>query len=138
MEALLLKIHLLFSLYMLGLIWFVQIVHYPLFAQVKVENFVPYERLHTHKTGFITAPPMLVELITASLLLYLNFEQPLHWINTVGVLGLWASTFFIQVPLHQKLSDKHDPKAIQKLVRSNWIRTIIWTLRALLLVFFLT
>lgn len=135
METYLFKIHLLFSLYMLGLIWFVQIVHYPLFAKIKAENFVGYEQQHTHKTSFITAPPMLVELATAILLLYLNFGDLLHWINTIGVIGLWASTFFIQVPLHQKLSQNHDTKAIQKLVRSNWIRTIIWTLRGLLLVF---
>lgn len=122
---------------MLGLIWFVQIVHYPLFARIKANNFVAYEQQHTHKTGFITAPPMLVELTTALLLLYLNFGDILHWINTVGVIGLWASTFFIQVPLHQKLSQNHDASAIQKLVRSNWIRTVIWTLRGFLLVFFM-
>lgn len=137
MEIFLFKIHLLFSLYMLGLIWFVQIVHYPLFAQINANNFVAYEQQHTHKTGFITAPPMLVELATALLLLYLNFEDILHWINTIGVIGLWASTFFIQVPLHQALSQKHDASTIQKLVRSNWIRTVIWTLRGFLLVFFI-
>ncbi len=135
MEAYLFKIHLLFSLYMLGLIWFVQIVHYPLFAKIKADNFVDYEQQHTHKTSFITAPPMLVELATAILLLYLNFGDLLHWINTIGVIGLWVSTFFIQVPLHQQLSQNHDTNTIQKLVRSNWIRTIIWTLRGLLLVF---
>jgi hypothetical protein len=135
MEALLFKIHLLFSLYMLGLIWFVQVVHYPLFAKIKPDNFVAYENQHTHKTGFVTAAPMLVELVTAVLLLYFNVESTFYWLNILGVLALWASTFFIQVPLHGRLSQQYDGKAIQQLVRSNWIRTIIWTVRGLALVF---
>ena len=49
------------TLAMVGLIWFVQIVHYPLFAQVGREGFSGYEQAHQNRTTFVVAPLMLVE-----------------------------------------------------------------------------
>ncbi|MEN0003066.1 MAG: hypothetical protein AAF798_02940 [Bacteroidota bacterium] len=135
METLIFVTHLGISLYMFGLIWFVQVVHYPLFAKVDPARFVAYEQAHTSHTVWVTAPPMLLELGTALLWWWLA-EGWVPLVNLVGVLGLWGSTFFIQVPLHGKLSEKHDDKAIQQLVRSNWIRTLLWSARAGLLLWY--
>ena len=38
------------SLFMTGVIWFVQIVHYPLFANVSRSAFAEYERRHANLT----------------------------------------------------------------------------------------
>ena len=137
MEVLILKIHVFFTLYMTGLIWFVQIVHYPLFKAVLPENFVAYEHRHTHLTGFVAGPQMLAELITAGLLVYFQPDFFGYWANGVGVLLLWGSTFGIQVPLHNKLSQEHNAANIDRLVRSNWIRTVLWTARAICLLIIL-
>ncbi|MEQ8704114.1 MAG: hypothetical protein RIC19_09360 [Phaeodactylibacter sp.] len=127
------KVHLLFSLYMLGLIWFVQVVHYPLMGKVGASSFIDYERAHTRFTSWVTAPPMLGELGTGLLLLVQAPTDWLWWANTAGLLGLWASTFFIQVPLHNALSSAFNEVQHARLVRTNWLRTLIWTLRAFLL-----
>ena len=50
---------------MTGLIWFVQLVHYPLFARVGVADFTAYEREHVRRTGLLVAPLMLLEALTA-------------------------------------------------------------------------
>ena len=134
METWVVAIHVLVSLYMFGLIWFVQIVHYPLFAKVGKDNWLAYEKAHTHFTSFVTAPVMIVELGTAGLLWWFNHSVlPHDWllINLVLVVVLWLSTFLIQVPLHNQLLKEHSEKAIQKLVNSNWIRTVIWTIKAI-------
>ena len=119
---------------MLGLIWFVQIVHYPLFAKVGKENWLAYEKAHTHQTSFVTAPLMIVELLTAIAIIFWGWNIPIWWVwlNLVMVIGLWLSTFLIQVPLHNQLLKRFSEAAIRKLVNSNWIRTILWTLRALI------
>jgi hypothetical protein len=39
----------------------------------------------------------------------------------------------LQVPLHTRLARGFDPAAHRQLVRTNWLRTLAWTLRALLL-----
>ncbi|TXB66558.1 hypothetical protein [Phaeodactylibacter luteus] len=133
MDTLAFKTHLLATCYMLGLIWFVQVVHYPLMGKVPAQAFVGYERLHTRYTSWVTAPPMLLELGTG---LWLLLQFPGHlllWGNAVGLLWLWASTFFIQVPLHNQLSQSFDAVVHRKLVQTNWARTVVWSIRALLL-----
>ena len=46
---------------------------------------------------------------------------------------LWGSTFFWQVPAHQRLSESFDPATHRRLVQSNWLRTVGWTGRGLLI-----
>jgi hypothetical protein len=38
----------------------------------------------------------------------------------------------VQVPLHERLSAGWDAAAHQRLVASNWVRTVLWTVRAVL------
>ncbi len=124
--------------YMVGLIWFVQVVHYPLMGHVPKEAFVAYEHGHTQLTSYVTAPVMVVELGTAIwLAMVMDHPAWFWWINLLLVLLLWASTFFIQVPLHGRLSDNHDHENIRRLVRSNWIRTALWTGKGLALAWYL-
>jgi len=47
---------------------------------------------------------------------------------------LWISTALFQVPLHRRLERAHDPVAIRRLVATNWVRTITWSARAVLVV----
>lgn len=128
--------HLAFTLYMTGVIWFVQIVHYPLMGKVGAESFVAYERSHTMLTTFVVGPQMVIELATAVLLVFsMKNMQSWWWINLALVGLVWASTFFIQVPLHNALSQGFDEVKHLKLANSNWIRTAVWTARAVLLLF---
>jgi len=124
--------------YMVGLIWFVQVVHYPLMAHVPEEAFVAYEQRHTHSTSFVTAPIMILELGTAGWLVWQSEQLAwFWWTNLLVVLLLWASTFFIQVPLHNRLSNNYDHGTIRQLVRTNWIRTVLWTAKGLGLAWYL-
>jgi hypothetical protein len=134
LEEWILRLHLLVSLYMLGLIWFVQVVHYPLMGKVGRSVFVDYEHAHTRLTSWVTAPIMLVELSTGMLLLYWKADALFWWGNAIGIGLLWASTFFIQVPLHAALSKQFDETKHRQLVRTNWIRTVVWTIRAVALI----
>ena len=125
--------------FMTGVIWFVQVVHYPLFAKVGESAFANYESLHTLRTGWVVAPIMVLELGSTCLLLLEKpspLSSPLIWLLIFATLGVWASTFFIQVPLHGKLLAGFDELAIQRLVNSNWIRTLLWTGKSLLCLWF--
>ena len=61
MFALLLMLHLVSTLAMVGLIWFVQVVHYPLFDQVGRDGFRQYEQSHQRLTTLVVAPLMLTD-----------------------------------------------------------------------------
>ena len=46
---------------------------------------------------------------------------------------VWLSTFVLQVPIHNRLKSGKDERLIRRLVATNWVRTIAWSLKALLL-----
>ena len=48
----------------------------------------------------------------------------------VGV--IWLSTIFVQAPLHGRLGGGFDAGLHRRLVVSNWVRTVAWALRGLL------
>ncbi|MEQ8358952.1 MAG: hypothetical protein RH860_05640 [Cytophagales bacterium] len=128
-------IHLLSTALMFGVIWFVQIIHYPLFALVEEKNFASYEKEHVRLSSFLIMPAMLLELGTAVVLIIMasSHELPYFWLNLILLTGIWISTFFLQVPLHTKLSRTKTEPDIRKLIKTNWIRTILWTIRIILL-----
>lgn len=120
------------TLYMTGLIWCIQIVHYPLFAQVGKHDFATYEIAHSNLITPVVALPMLVELLTAGLLLFYRSPAIGLAVTIVGlalVVTIWLSTMFLQVPQHNILSSGFDTAAHQFLVNSNWLRTVAWSLR---------
>lgn len=125
-------VHLAATLYMVGLVWFVQRVHYPLFARVGPEAFREYERDHIARTGPVVGPPMLLELASALALLVARPEgvSPAAVWTGAGLLAVvWASTVFLQVPRHTRLREGFDARVLRELVATNWIRTAAWTLR---------
>ena len=125
------------TLLMTGLIWFVQVVHYPLFARVGLQGFAAYEAEHATRTGWVVGPLMCLELGAAFLFLLPRFRPPLvpgyqAAMGAVLVLVIWLSTAIIQVPLHSRLGAGYDAAVIAQLVATNWIRTIAWTIRSVL------
>lgn len=123
------------ALYMTGLIWFVQLVHYPLFAHVGNDCFAQYSNLHQSRTTIAVAPMLLEAGSAASLILVRPSSCP-TWVAMIGlslVALIWASTFFLQVPLHGRLAAGFDNTAIERLALTNWIRTILWSARSSLL-----
>jgi hypothetical protein len=123
------------TLMMVGVIWFVQIVHYPLFALVGRDAFAKYETAHQTMTTWVVAPLMLIELASA-FWLALNMISPVRpmeaWVGLALVALAWVSTFMLQVPLHDKLARSFDASSAERLVATNWVRTVAWTLRAAL------
>lgn len=123
------------TLFMTGLIWFVQVVHYPMFADVGTNGFAAYELKHSRLTTFVVGPPMLLELVTVILLLKLCPAGPMNqmaWIGAILLAAIWFSTAFLQVPMHSKLEAGFDQASHRFLVNSNWIRTVLWTIRSVL------
>lgn len=135
-----LLLHIAATLFMTGLIWFVQIVHYPLFAAVEPAIFPGYARMHQRYTFRVVAPGMLLEAMTGFLLLGLLPPGPLRAAAVAGAVLLtlvWLSTAFVQMPAHRCLERSFDPSTHQKLCRTNWFRTAAWTVRSVLVLLIL-
>lgn len=123
------------TLFMAGVIWFVQIVHYPLMGSVGRESFASYSESHSRLTSYVVGPPMLVEAATAALLLIIrppeiSFSAALAGAGLVAV--IWLSTALLQVPRHTAFGRGFDRREHRALVATNWLRTAAWTVRGLL------
>ena len=135
MTEYLLLAHLAATLFMVGLIWFIQVVHYPLFARVGEEGFTLYSEAHSRLTSYVVGPPMLLEAATALLLV---FRRPDGVPLSLAIVGLalvatvWLSTALLQVPRHTALGSGFNSSQWRGLVGTNWIRTAAWSARGLI------
>ncbi|MEM9556226.1 MAG: hypothetical protein AAGC60_18355 [Acidobacteriota bacterium] len=122
---------------LVGLIWTVQVVQYPLFAQVGADQFVSYHAGHSARISLLVVPLMLVELVTACLLLVrrpAELSAGALWLGLALLSVVWLSTFALQVPRHGILGGGFDAAAHRTLVATNWLRTAAWSGRGLVVV----
>lgn len=130
-----LLVNLISTVFMTGVIWFVQIVHYPLLSDANRLEFSQFEQRNVELTTWVVMPAMLLEASTALVLLwYRPTSQSIGPVLAGGILlaVIAASTAWIQVPCHDVLCQRFDEVIHQRLVDSNWIRTICWSVRTVL------
>lgn len=118
------------GLFMAGVISVIQLVHYPSFILIERDKFSIFHSHHSKALGFIAGPFMCVELISSIWLA--KSGSFLFVINAISVALLWGLTFFVIVPVHNKLSTGFDEKAWKRLLTTNWLRTFLWVGRALM------
>ena len=129
--------------------WFVQIVHYPLFALLQSHGSetpgftgmspVAAQDYHTEnlrRTRPIVRVPMVVEAASATWLVFFPPAAVDHGATILGlvlIVIVILSTALVQVPLHESLRSGDAPlDTVHRLVRSTRIRTAAWTARAML------
>ena len=120
---------------MLGVILMVQLVHYPLFRHVGTAGYETYQAEHMRRISWIVGPAMTVELATAVWIVVALPGGVPPWMAWAGlglVVLLWGTTGLVHVPLHTRLTDGFDAETHRRLVRTNWVRTVAWALRAVL------
>ena len=120
-----------------GLIWTIQLVHYPGFLKVGTEGFLAYQQSHMRAISYLVVPLMLSELALGAMLQWKHWQEPIHetvYLATLGLLVIWVSTWLISSPLHGRLLQTgFDSLTIRQLVSTNWIRTVAWSARTIVL-----
>ncbi len=120
------------TFYMVGLIWIVQCVNYPLFARVGIDQFSDFHQRHVGRVTAVVAGPMFLEAVTALLMLFYprpGIPRNLLGLGMILIFVIWISTLILQVPLHNRLSRGFNAQAARRMVSTNWVRTVAWTLR---------
>ena len=135
--ALVLFVHLIFTSVMTGVIWVIQIVHYPSFHFIEKELYTAFQKFHMNKISIIVIPIMLAELITGMMLfLDKSSKSPFLIVSFVILVLIWLITGVFFSKAHNELMTGYQELVVNQLVVMNWIRTILWTLRLLLLIIF--
>ena len=131
-------IHLATVGFMTGLIWLIQVVQYPLFLSVGPREFPEFHRLHSQWITPVVGPVMALELVSAMGLVASqagpdSISVLERWFLLALTLVVFGVTAFVSVPLHNRLSSLGpNPEVIRALIRTNWVRTWVWTLHAAL------
>lgn len=121
---------------MVGVIWFVQLVHYPLLAVVPVESASSVAVDHQRRTALVVMIPMTVEGVsTLALLKWVpaGVAWWVPWANAALLAVALGCTVFLSVPRHERMAKNPTPSIGRELVQTNWPRTIAWTARGIIL-----
>ena len=124
---------LLINAILIGVILVTQIVSYPLLLSVRSSEFSSYHKTYTKKISIVVLPLMLAELFITVYILFSN-PSTAHIFAALILLFIWLSTFFIQVPIHNIISKSKDNRILRKLIASNWLRTLLWVIKLLILI----
>ena len=118
---------------MVGVIWFVQLVHYPLLALIGIDRAPEIAIEHQRRTAWVVGLPMAVEGVTTLVLLFARpdgVDAWLAWLGAVILAVVLASTVLLSVPLHERMANSPDTTIGRRLVVTNWPRTLGWSSRA--------
>ena len=120
--------------YLVSLVIMTQFITYPTFLDIDKDKFSDYHRKYVNNISFIVAPVMLIELLTLSLIAY--FSTDFLIIKSLFLLlVIWLTTFFIMIPSHNRISKSFNLKEIKSLINYNWVRTILWSFKLLVIIF---
>lgn len=119
---------------LVGLIWLVQVLVYPSFKYIDEKNYSFFHRFHMKAITPLVGPLMILEAgLSLANLAYQNYPTAINLVGLGLIIIIWLSSFFLSVPTHELLLLKKDDALINKLVRTNWIRTIGWSVKLILL-----
>lgn len=121
------------TLSLTGMIWTIQTVHYPGFAEISEEGFATAMAAHQQRITALIAIPWAVQGLTSLALVASPPAGVPRWLPAAGLAAAGVtvlSTVALSVPLHGRLSGGPDPEVLRALVRTNWPRTIAWTVHA--------
>ena len=127
-------IHLIATSVMVGVIWIIQLVHYPSFHFIELKQYTIFQRFHMSRISYVVIPAMLTELFTL-ILIVISMDQidTLVLASAILLIFIWLITAVFFSGAHQKLTLGYDQTVVDKLVKLNWGRTLLWTLRLLLI-----
>ena len=129
-------IHLVSTSFMVGVIWIVQLVHYPTFLFIDEQKSYAFQKFHMSRISYIVMPAMTTELFSGIYIyIYSNMaiDSNLFLLALTILIINWIITALVFVEMHNKLLINYKIEIISLLVKWNWLRTLLWSVRLILL-----
>ncbi|MGA1074316.1 MAG: hypothetical protein ACO307_04175 [Ilumatobacteraceae bacterium] len=121
--------------FMVGLIWTIHVVHYPLFSEVGAAEYVDFQAAHVERIGTLLLIPWAVEGVTAAAILVISVAARDRRYLVPAVIGAVAMgvvlvvSGFWSAPAHADLADGFDADVHGRLMAADLVRTVAWTVR---------
>jgi hypothetical protein len=119
--------------YNAGVLWAMQLMHYPLYALVGDAEFARYITANNRSAIVAAVVPSVLSIITAALLCWRRPAAVPFFAALVALmlaLGVLVSSLIWQAGIHVALArDGKSLALIARLVATNWVRTLLDTLQ---------
>ena len=127
-------IHFLATSIMVGVIWVIQLLHYPSFHFIQKSDYPKFQQFHMSRISFIVVPAMIIEFITGIMMLQFGFSSNFLFIFSLFILlVIWVITLVFFTKMHQGLISGYNEVIVDRLISINWSRTLLWSIRLLVL-----
>ncbi|HHD63413.1 MAG TPA: hypothetical protein ENK96_03390 [Desulfobulbaceae bacterium] len=111
---------------LLVLIWLVQLIIYPSLGYTEKQTFIFWHDRYSRIIALIVIPLVLIQ---AGVEVIHFMQQDVRTLRILLLSLIWLFTFFVATPVHYQLHCRGKNKStIKWLDRSNWLRTISWTI----------
>jgi len=129
-------VHLAATWFMVGLIWTIHTVHYPLFAEVGADAYIGFQSSHVERIGRLLLIPWLLEGVSAAALLVAADRgiRRSAFVGAVAMAIVLVISGFWSAPAHGELADGFDATVHGRLMDANLVRTLAWTVRGIVAV----
>ena len=128
---------------MVGMIWTIHTVHYPLFPEVGPATYESFQAAHVDRIGKLLLLPWLTEGLTLLALLWAAFVSDAKSLRVPVAIGAVAMAVVLVIsgvwsaPAHGELADGFDAAVHHRLMMANLVRTLGWTVRGVTAVWIL-
>lgn len=108
-------------------LWMAQLIVYPSFRHVDADEFIEWHHRYTRLISLFVIPLLSGQALIIGLQVLIS-PGVTTAVSAVLTAFCWASTFLLSVPCHRELQRRGKRLAIiDRLVKTNMIRTIPWT-----------
>lgn len=116
---------------MTGVIWFAQVIQYPLLRLVDKSRYKEYYEIHLNRIVWMVLPVIVLQLATAAYL-FVDERFPMWFSGMLVAYSLFnfGFTAFISVSIYREMAFSYSDELIDRLLTQNWARTIVWTLHS--------
>ena len=96
--------HIVFCSIMVGVIWLIQLVHYPAFHFIKLNEYILFQKFHMDRISIIVIPAMSVELLSG-VLIFIYHPKSIDYfpISMIILIMIWLITAAYFAKSHQSL-----------------------------------
>ena len=127
-------LHAIVTFLLTGLIWVIQLVHYPMFQFLDSQAYSKAMSFHQQRISIIVVPLMLFELLSGVYLAHAQWSSlaRFHSINIALIVIIWIHTFGLMVPFHKNIPIQPNHELLKKTLCHHWIRTLSWSVKSIL------
>ena len=132
-----LVLHSVTTVFLAGAMWTIQLTIIPVLARSAEADWPPHVAIYRRVFRALFWPVVAVEAGTGILVALVRPPGIPGWVHAVNLALLvcaWSTIPLTRLVVGHRLLDRYDPRGVVRFGRLNWIRVVVWSVRAAMVV----